>query len=105
MREWRSDRALSMLPWCSPGPAGEAVNGKPMITGFYAPASASTRLAAADGGLRERGVKVSGDDQAEDRAALEGLTVKPLQARERRGRGQAGAPTSMVARRQPCLAQ
>ncbi|MGW5609522.1 integrase [Streptomyces sp. NPDC003753] len=55
----------------------------------YAPSSASTYLAAAVVGLRERGVKVSGDDQAEARAALEGLAVKLLQAGERRGRGQA----------------
>ncbi|MFG3208083.1 integrase [Streptomyces sp. NPDC048192] len=55
----------------------------------YAPSSASTHLAAAVVGLRERGVKVSGDDQAEARVALEGLAVKLLQAGERRGRGQA----------------
>ncbi|MFC8956159.1 integrase [Streptomyces sp. NPDC057101] len=55
----------------------------------YAPSSASTHLAAAVVGLRERGVAVSGDDQAEARAALEGLAVKLLQAGERRGRGQA----------------
>ncbi|MFJ1544498.1 integrase [Streptomyces sp. NPDC088246] len=55
----------------------------------YAPSSASTHLAAAVVGLRERGVKVSGDDQAEACAALEGLAVKLLQAGERRGRGQA----------------
>ncbi|MFB7191619.1 integrase [Streptomyces sp. NPDC056230] len=55
----------------------------------YAPSSASTHLAAAVVGLRERGVKVSGDDQAEARAALEGLAVKLLQVGERRGRGQA----------------
>lgn len=40
-------------------------------------------------GLRECKVKVSGDDQAEARAALEGLAVKLLQAGERRGRGKA----------------
>ncbi|MEU9529648.1 MULTISPECIES: hypothetical protein [Streptomyces] len=34
-------------------------------------------------------VNVSGDDQAEARAAPEGLAVKLLQAGERRGRGQA----------------
>ncbi|MFF9100027.1 hypothetical protein ACF1AU_05465 [Streptomyces rubrogriseus] len=56
----------------------------------YAPASASTHLAAAVVGLRERGVTVSGDDQGAARAALEGLTVKRLQAGERRGR-----PTSL----------
>ncbi|MER8091374.1 integrase [Streptomyces sp. NPDC094048] len=55
----------------------------------YAPTSASTHLAAAVVGLRERGVRVSGDDQAEARAALEGLAVKLLQNGERRGRGQA----------------
>ncbi|GGU44514.1 integrase [Streptomyces violascens] len=55
----------------------------------YAPSSASTHLAATVVGLRERGVQVSGDDQAEARAALEGLAVKLLQAGERRGRGQA----------------
>ncbi|MFF4866797.1 integrase [Streptomyces sp. NPDC001231] len=55
----------------------------------YAPSSASTHLAAAVVELRGRGVKVSGDDQAEARAALDGLAVKLLQAGERRGRGQA----------------
>lgn len=55
----------------------------------YAPSSASTHLAAAVVGLRQRGAKVSGDDQADARAALEGLAVKLLQAGERRGRGQA----------------
>lgn len=55
----------------------------------YAPSSASTHLAAVVVGLRGRGVQVSGDDQAEARAALEGLAVKLLQAGERRGRGQA----------------
>ncbi|OKJ52761.1 integrase [Streptomyces sp. CB02261] len=55
----------------------------------YAATSASTHLAAAVVGLRERGVKVSGDDQAGARAALAGLAVKLLQAGERRGRGQA----------------
>ncbi|ANP56710.1 integrase [Streptomyces griseochromogenes] len=55
----------------------------------YASTSASTHLAAAVVGLRQRGVQVSGDDQAEARAALEGLTVKLLQAGEQRGRGQA----------------
>ncbi|MGW2706923.1 integrase [Streptomyces sp. NPDC001340] len=55
----------------------------------YAPSSASTHLAAAVVGLREGGVKLSGDDQAEARAALEGLAVKLLQAGERRGRGKA----------------
>ncbi|MGW7343043.1 integrase [Streptomyces sp. NPDC054854] len=55
----------------------------------YAPTSASTHLAATVVGLRARGATVSGDDQAEARAALEGLTVKLLKAGERRGRGQA----------------
>ncbi|MGA4803571.1 integrase [Streptomyces lavendulocolor] len=55
----------------------------------YAPSSASTHLAAAVVGLRQRGVQVSGDDQAAARTALEGLAVKLLQAGERRGRGQA----------------
>ncbi|MER7840430.1 hypothetical protein ABTY98_32190 [Streptomyces sp. NPDC096040] len=55
----------------------------------YASTSASTHLAAAVVGLRQRGVQVSGDDQGEARAALEGLTVKLLQNGERRGRGQA----------------
>ncbi|MFH8620161.1 integrase [Streptomyces sp. NPDC017979] len=55
----------------------------------YAPSSASTHLAAAVVGLRQRGVTVSGDDQAKARAALEGLAVRLLQAGERRGRGQA----------------
>ncbi|MGW1226594.1 integrase [Streptomyces sp. NPDC002530] len=55
----------------------------------YAPSSASTHLAAVVVGLRQRGVAVSGDAQAEARADLEGLAVKLLQAGERRGRGQA----------------
>ncbi|MGW9241301.1 integrase [[Kitasatospora] papulosa] len=55
----------------------------------YAPSSASTHLAAAVVGLRQRGVMVSGDDQAAARTALEGLAVKLLQNGERRGRGQA----------------
>ncbi|MFD4032738.1 hypothetical protein ACFWVP_20055 [Streptomyces sp. NPDC058637] len=55
----------------------------------YALSSASTYLAAAVVGLRERGVTASGDDQREARAALEGLAVKLLQAGERRGRRQA----------------
>ncbi|MEN2424392.1 integrase (plasmid) [Streptomyces rimosus] len=55
----------------------------------YAPSSASTHLAATVVGLRERGVQVSGDDQAAARAALEGLAVKLLQNGERRSRGQA----------------
>ncbi|MFG2640097.1 hypothetical protein ACGFYP_03830 [Streptomyces sp. NPDC048370] len=40
-------------------------------------------------GLRDRGVVVSGDDQAAARKAIEGLTVKLLQDGERRGRGKA----------------
>lgn len=55
----------------------------------YASTSASTHLAAAVVGLRQRCVQVSSDDQAEARAALEGMTVKLLQNGERRGRGQA----------------
>lgn len=57
----------------------------------YAPASASTHLAATVVGLRQRGAKVSGDDQAEARVALDGLEVKLIKAKERRGRGQAVA--------------
>jgi hypothetical protein len=56
----------------------------------YAAASALTHLAVAVVGPCGSGVKVSGDDEAEARAALEGLTIKLLQAGERRGRGQAG---------------
>ncbi|MFJ8502008.1 hypothetical protein [Streptomyces sp. NPDC093992] len=55
----------------------------------YAASSASTHLAAAVVGLRQRGVAVSGDDQAEARKALGGLAVKLLQDGERRGRGKA----------------
>ncbi|MFI1585550.1 integrase [Embleya sp. NPDC020630] len=55
----------------------------------YAPSSASTILAAVVVGLRERGVHVARDDQAEARRALDGLTVRLLQEGERRGRGQA----------------
>lgn len=55
----------------------------------YAASSASTHLAAAVVGLRQRGVAVSGDDQAAARKALEGLAVKLLQDGERRGRGKA----------------
>jgi len=57
----------------------------------YAPASASTHLAAAVVGLRKRGVKVSADDQAKARIALDGLEVKLIKAKERRGRGKAEA--------------
>ncbi|MFF3558242.1 hypothetical protein ACFYXL_33065 [Streptomyces tsukubensis] len=46
----------------------------------YAPSLASTHLAAAVVGLRQRGVAVSGDDQAAARAALEALSVRQLQA-------------------------
>lgn len=49
----------------------------------YAPSSASIPPAAAVVGLRERGVTVSGDDQTEARAALEGLAVKLLKTGER----------------------
>ncbi|OXY87470.1 integrase [Streptomyces diastatochromogenes] len=59
----------------------------------YAASSAGTHLAAAVVGLRQRGVTVSGDDQAEARKALEGLAVKLLQDGERRGRGQAVSAT------------
>ncbi|EDY43212.2 integrase [Streptomyces sp. SPB074] len=55
----------------------------------YAPSSASTHLAGAVVGLRERGVPVSGDDQGAARAALEGLAVQLLKDGERRGRGKA----------------
>ncbi|MFH8797660.1 integrase [Streptomyces sp. NPDC017941] len=57
----------------------------------YAPSSASTHLAAAVVGLRERGCAVTRDDQAAARKALEGLAVLLLQDGERRGRGQAAA--------------
>ncbi|WP_406300086.1 integrase [Embleya sp. NBC_00888] len=57
----------------------------------YAPSSASTILAAVVVGLRERGVHVARDDQAEARRAMDGLTVRLLQEGERRGRGQAKA--------------
>lgn len=55
----------------------------------YAPSSASTHLAATVVGLRRRGVTVTRDDQSEARTALEGLAVKLLQNKERRGRGKA----------------
>ncbi|MEZ7005647.1 tyrosine-type recombinase/integrase [Streptomyces sp. AD55] len=55
----------------------------------YAPSSASTILAGTVVSLRRHGVTVSRDDQAEARAALDGLTVKLLQNKERRGRGKA----------------
>ncbi|MFI9031161.1 integrase [Streptomyces sp. NPDC053560] len=55
----------------------------------YAATSASTLLAGAVVGLRERGVAVSADDQAAARTALDGLAVKLLQNGERRGRGKA----------------
>lgn len=57
----------------------------------YAPNSASTILAGTVVELRRRDVTVSADDQRAARTALEGLTVKLLQAGERRGRGQAAA--------------
>lgn len=55
----------------------------------YAPSSASTILAGTVVELRNRGVTVSRDDQAEARRDLEGLTVKLLKNKERRGRGKA----------------
>lgn len=55
----------------------------------YAPTSASTILAGTVVELRNRDVPVSRDDQAEARKALDGLTVKLLQNKERRGRGKA----------------
>lgn len=55
----------------------------------YAPSSASTILAGTVVELRRRKVTVSRDDQAEARTALEGLTVKMLKNKERRGRGKA----------------
>jgi len=55
----------------------------------YAPSSASTILAGTVVELRRRNVTVSRDDQAEARRDLEGLTVKLLQNKERRGRGKA----------------
>lgn len=55
----------------------------------YAPSSASTLLAGTVVELRDRGVTVSRDDQAEARTALEGLAVKLLKNKERRGRGKA----------------
>ncbi|WP_244204182.1 tyrosine-type recombinase/integrase [Streptomyces africanus] len=55
----------------------------------YAPSSASTILAGTVVELRRRDVAVSRDDQAEARRDLEGLAVKLLQNKERRGRGKA----------------
>jgi integrase len=55
----------------------------------YAPSSASTILAGTVVELRRRDVTVTRDDQAEARKALDGLTVKLLQSKERRGRGKA----------------
>lgn len=55
----------------------------------YAPSSASTLLAGTVVELRNRGVTVSRDDQSEARRSLEGLAVKLLQNKERRGRGKA----------------
>ncbi|MCF0086614.1 MULTISPECIES: tyrosine-type recombinase/integrase [unclassified Streptomyces] len=57
----------------------------------YAPSSASTILAGTVVELRRRGVTVSRDDQAEARRSLDGLAVKLLQNKERRGRGKAAA--------------
>lgn len=55
----------------------------------YAPSSASTILAGTVVELRRRDVTVTRDDQAEARKALDGLTVKLLKNKERRGRGKA----------------
>lgn len=55
----------------------------------YAPSSASTILAGTVVELRRRKVTVSRDDQAEARRGLEGLAVKLLKNKERRGRGKA----------------
>ncbi|QWA26898.1 tyrosine-type recombinase/integrase (plasmid) [Streptomyces sp. JCM17656] len=55
----------------------------------YAPSSASTILAGTVVELRNRGVTVSRDDQSEARRSLEGLAVKLLKNKERRGRGKA----------------
>ena len=55
----------------------------------YAPSSASTILAGTVVELRNRGVTVTRDDQAEARKALDGLAIKLLQNKERRGRGKA----------------
>lgn len=55
----------------------------------YAPSSASTILAGTVVELRRRGVTVLRDDQAEARRSLDGLAVKLLQNKERRGRGKA----------------
>jgi integrase len=57
----------------------------------YAPSSASTILAGTVVELRRRGVTVTRDDQAEARKALDGLAVKLLKNKERRGRGKAPA--------------
>lgn len=55
----------------------------------YAPSSASTILAGTVVELRARGVTISRDDQSEARHSLEGLAVKLLKNKERRGRGKA----------------
>jgi integrase len=60
----------------------------------YAPSSASTILAGTVVELRRRGVTVTRDDQADARKALDGLAIKLLQNKERRGRGK--APTAQV---------
>ncbi|MFE9491419.1 tyrosine-type recombinase/integrase [Streptomyces sp. NPDC006641] len=65
-----------------PGPGG--------VLG-YAPASARLHLDAAIVGLRRAGHTVTKDDAAEARVALDGLEVKLIKAKERRGRGQAVA--------------
>lgn len=55
----------------------------------YAPSSASTILAGTVVELRRRDVTVTRDDQAEARRSLEGLAVKLIKNKERRGRGKA----------------
>lgn len=68
----------------TPGPGG--------VLG-YAPASAGAHLTAAVVGLRERGHEVSKDAAAAARKSLDGMTVKLIKAKERRGRGKAPAGT------------
>lgn len=62
----------------------------------YAPSSASTLLAGTVVELRDRGVTVSRDDQAEARTALEGLAVKLLKDKNERRRGRGKAATAQV---------
>lgn len=57
--------------------------------GGYAPSSASTLLAGTVVELRRRGIDVDRNAQAEARARLDGIAVKLLQNKERRGRGKA----------------